>query len=116
MGLRDNFSGTGTLACLSFAIDDKDYGAILATKSMPDAKITALMAQYLGPGAAEGFMHEFSGWVIFVVATILFLLLHSTITAVRKKLGWYDNGPGPQALAAKVAAGIVIRCRHKVPS
>ena len=31
--------------------------------------ITALMANYIGPQAAEGFMHEFSGWVIFVVAT-----------------------------------------------
>ncbi len=39
--------------------------------------ITAIMANYIGPQAAEGFMHEFSGWVIFVVATILFLLLHS---------------------------------------
>jgi len=51
--------------------------------------ITAVMANYLGPKAAEGFMHEFSGWVIFVVATVLFLLLHSTITFIRKKLGWY---------------------------
>ena len=63
--------------------------------------ITALMANYIGPKAAEGFMHEFSGWVIFVVATILFLLLHSLITMIRKKLGWYDEAP-PGALAAKV--------------
>ncbi|MGA2902443.1 MAG: exosortase/archaeosortase family protein [Candidatus Korobacteraceae bacterium] len=56
--------------------------------------ITALMANYLGPRAAEGFMHEFSGWVIFVVATILFLLLHSAITLVRKKLGWHDKAEG----------------------
>ncbi len=39
--------------------------------------ITAIMAHYIGPKAAEGFMHEFSGWVIFVVATVLFLALHS---------------------------------------
>lgn len=50
--------------------------------------ITAIMANYIGPKAAEGFMHEFSGWVIFVVATIMFLTLHSLITLVRKKLGW----------------------------
>jgi exosortase len=65
--------------------------------------ITALMAHYMGPGAAEGFMHEFSGWVIFVVATILFLLLHTVITAVRKTLGWYDKDQGRPAPAAKVA-------------
>jgi len=63
--------------------------------------ITAIMANYIGAKAAQGFMHEFSGWVIFVVATIMFLLLHSFITYVRKKLGWYDPGPSP-ALAAKV--------------
>jgi exosortase len=50
--------------------------------------ITALMTNYIGPQAAEGFMHEFSGWVIFVVATVLFLGLHSLTVVVRKKLGW----------------------------
>ncbi len=64
--------------------------------------ITALMANYIGPRAAEGFMHEFSGWVIFVVATVLFLLLHSLITMIRKKLGWYEENQ-PPAPAAKVA-------------
>jgi len=63
--------------------------------------ITAIMANYIGRDAAKGFMHEFSGWVIFLVATILFLALHSFITFVRKKLGWYDSGP-QAALAAKV--------------
>lgn len=50
--------------------------------------ITALMTNYIGPKAAEGFMHEFSGWVIFVVATVLFLALHSLTVFVRKKMGW----------------------------
>ena len=50
--------------------------------------ITALMTNYIGPKAAEGFMHEFSGWVIFVVATALFLALHSLTVVVRKKMGW----------------------------
>jgi exosortase len=50
--------------------------------------ITALMTNYIGPQTAEGFMHEFSGWVIFVVATVLFLALHSLTIVVRKKMGW----------------------------
>jgi exosortase len=50
--------------------------------------ITALMTNYIGQRAAEGFMHEFSGWVIFVVATVLFLALHSLTVVVRKKFGW----------------------------
>ena len=60
--------------------------------------ITALMTNYIGPQAAEGFMHEFSGWVIFVVATVMFLALHSLTVVVRKKLGWM---PKDAASAAK---------------
>jgi exosortase len=60
--------------------------------------ITALMTNYIGPKAAEGFMHEFSGWVIFVVATALFLGLHSLTVVVRKKLGWMP----PEATKAQV--------------
>jgi exosortase len=61
--------------------------------------ITALMTNYIGPKAAEGFMHEFSGWVIFVVATALFLALHSLTVVVRKKLGWMP----PETQATKKA-------------
>ncbi len=50
--------------------------------------ITALMANYIGSRAAEGFMHEFSGWVIFVVATSLFLCMYAGLNAVRRKMGW----------------------------
>ena len=60
--------------------------------------ITALMTNYIGPQAAEGFMHEFSGWVIFVVATALFLALHSLTVVIRKKLG---RMPKDSEVAAK---------------
>jgi len=59
--------------------------------------ITALMTNYIGPRAAEGFMHEFSGWVIFVVATALFLALHSLTIGVRKKFGWMPKDTGAPA-------------------
>jgi exosortase len=55
--------------------------------------ITALMTNYIGPKAAEGFMHEFSGWVIFVVATAMFLGLHSLTVVIRKKFGWIPKDP-----------------------
>jgi exosortase len=61
--------------------------------------ITALMAHYIGPQAAEGFMHEFSGWVIFVVATALFLSLHSLSVAIRKKWGWMPENDNPSKVA-----------------
>lgn len=57
--------------------------------------ITALMTNYIGPKAAEGFMHEFSGWVIFVVATAMFLALHSLTIAVRKRFGWMPKDSAP---------------------
>jgi exosortase/archaeosortase family protein len=62
--------------------------------------ITALMANYIGPKAAEGFMHEFSGWVIFVVATSLFLCLYAGLNGVRRKMGWLP----PKSEAGKAAA------------
>jgi len=61
--------------------------------------ITALMTNYIGPQAAEGFMHEFSGWVIFVVATALFLGLHSLTIFVRKKMGWMPKDSNGAAKA-----------------
>lgn len=61
--------------------------------------ITALMTNYIGPQAAEGFMHEFSGWVIFVVATVMFLALHSLTVVVRKKMGWMPEESGSAAKA-----------------
>jgi exosortase len=63
--------------------------------------ITAIMANYIGPKAAEGFMHEFSGWVIFVVATVMFLLLHSLISLIRKKFSGGDHGMGAAAPVAR---------------
>jgi len=37
-------------------------------------------------------MHEFSGWVIFVVvATALFLGLQSLTIFVSKRMGWYPK-------------------------
>lgn len=37
---------------------------------------TGLVAEYWEPSKAEGFFHEFSGWVIFVVSLGLLLLVH----------------------------------------
>jgi exosortase len=65
--------------------------------------ITALMTHYIGPQAAEGFMHEFSGWVIFVVATVLFLALHNLTVYVRKKMGWMPKETAPRPTSGAVA-------------
>jgi exosortase/archaeosortase family protein len=40
---------------------------------------TALVAYFIGPAWAEGFFHFFAGWLIFVVALALMLLVHRAI-------------------------------------
>jgi exosortase len=37
---------------------------------------TGVAARYVGPAAAEGFFHTFSGWLVFVNAVILLFLVH----------------------------------------
>jgi exosortase len=44
---------------------------------------TGVLTYHFGPKAAEGFFHEFSGWVIFLAALILMFVSH----AILKRLG-----------------------------
>ena len=41
---------------------------------------TGIAAQYYGPAVAEGFFHEFSGWVVFVVAFAAILGVRQVVT------------------------------------
>jgi exosortase len=43
---------------------------------------TGLAAHWIGPRAAEGFLHTFSGWVMFVLAFALLLLTQRGLTHV----------------------------------
>ena len=40
---------------------------------------TGLLVQYWDPEKAEGFFHEFSGWLIFVVSLVMLYLLHRIV-------------------------------------
>ena len=62
---------------------------------------TGLLAHWWGPQAAEGFFHEFSGWVVFVVA-------FSLILGIQRAIAWLAPGrpaagPGVPAPAGAVA-------------
>jgi exosortase len=46
--------------------------------------ITAILVNYYGYKTAEGFMHSFSGWAIFLVSVILLLVLHGLITKMMR--------------------------------
>jgi exosortase len=43
---------------------------------------TGIAAQYYGAAAAQGFLHEFSGWVMFVLAFLMMLALQRLIVRV----------------------------------
>jgi exosortase len=43
---------------------------------------TGVLTYHLGPVAAEGFFHEFSGWIIFLVALVLMLFCHMILNRI----------------------------------
>lgn len=61
---------------------------ILAVASIPIAVAanafrivgTGLLVQYWDPDKAEGFFHQFTGWLIFVVSLLMLFALHFLIT------------------------------------
>src|SRR5207248_2451714 len=40
---------------------------------------TGMLAHWWGPDAAQGFFHEFSGWVVFIVAFVMILTIQRAI-------------------------------------
>ncbi len=52
---------------------------------------TGMAAHYMGPEAAEGFFHEFSGWLLFVVAFIL-------LFAVQRAIAWFAPDRTPRSV------------------
>ena len=63
---------------------------VLAASTIPIAIVTnggrvagtGIAAHYFGPEAAQGFFHEFSGWLVFLVAFALLLLVQRLIVLV----------------------------------
>jgi exosortase len=70
--LADRRSWVRTLiACSSVPVAILANGARVAG--------TGIAAHYFGPAAAEGFFHEFSGWVVFVIALLLMLVVQRCV-------------------------------------
>ena len=49
---------------------------------------TGMAAHWIGPQAAEGFLHEFSGWVVFAVATAGLLAVQRSMAAFEFPTPW----------------------------
>ncbi|HUI42632.1 MAG TPA: exosortase, partial [Terriglobia bacterium] len=47
---------------------------------------TGLTGIYWSPDKAEGFFHEFSGWVIFILSLLMFIAIHQLLRAVARRL------------------------------
>jgi len=46
---------------------------------------TGLAAHYFGPAAAEGFLHTFSGWLVFLLALSLLVAMLRLLDAIRSR-------------------------------
>jgi exosortase len=84
-GIRSLMS-LGTLAIMyGYFLEPKvSRRVLLALASVPIAivanglrvVVTGLLVQYWDPAKAEGFFHEFQGWVIFVLSLLLLFSVH----------------------------------------
>ena len=60
---------------------------------------TGMAAHWIGPQAADGFFHEFSGWIVFLFAFAMILIIQRVIAKFAPKQA---GGPGvPVAQAAR---------------
>lgn len=73
---------------LGYFMDSRPWARlVIALATIPIAVVsngvrvagTGIAAHFYGNAAAEGFMHTFSGWLIFIVATVLLLLVQQAV-------------------------------------
>lgn len=56
---------------------------------------TGIAAHWMGAAAAEGFLHEFSGWAVFVIAFALILAIRSLVVRVASRVDRGLSRPTP---------------------
>lgn len=87
-GIRSLISLLTLAIVYGYFIDARPWArTVLAAASIPVAIVangvrvagTGIAAHYVGPKAAEGFFHTFSGWLVFVVAFVLLFALQRLI-------------------------------------
>jgi len=94
-GIRSLLS-LGTMAIIyGYLVDKKIWRRVaLALLSIPVAVAanalrlvgTGLTVQYWDPEKGQGFFHEFSGWLIFVVSLVMLFGLHSFLRTVDRSV------------------------------
>ncbi len=90
-GIRSLISLVTLAIVFGYIGDTRNWARVLiAVSAIPVAVITngarvagtGVAAHYYGAAAAEGFFHEFSGWLVFIAAFALMLLLHRLLVLV----------------------------------
>jgi len=62
---------------------------------------TGMAAHWIGKEAAEGFFHQFSGWIVFIFAFVMILILQRLIVRFAPKA--HVTAPSAQASGAATA-------------
>lgn len=93
-GIRSLVTLISLAVAYSYLSESRNWARIvLVVLMIPSAIIcnairimgAGLVAHRFGPGAAEGFLHAFSGWVIFLAALILMLGSHWVLRRIAKE-------------------------------
>jgi exosortase len=91
-GIRSLFTLLAMAVAYGYVVEKRNWKRIvLAILMIPIAIIsnglrivlTALLAYFVGPAWAEGFFHMFAGWLIFLTALGLMLLVHRAMSGRR---------------------------------
>jgi exosortase len=112
-GIRSLVSLITLAVVYGYVTDRRNWARVtLAAAAVPVAIVangirvagTGLAAHYMGPEAAQGFFHEFSGWLVFVVAFVLLFGVQRLIARVGHAPAAAAAPPGPRVAGRKEAS------------
>ena len=88
-GIRSLLSLTTLAIIYGYLMETRNWVRVaLALASIPIAVVangfrivgTGLLVQYWDPAKAQGFFHEFSGWLVFVASLLMLFVLHKILS------------------------------------
>jgi exosortase D (VPLPA-CTERM-specific) len=107
-GIRSLVSLLTLAIVYGYIVDRRPWARVaLALASIPVAIAangvrvagTGIAAHYFGPEAAQGFFHEFSGWLVFIVAFVM-------LFAVQRAIAWLAPDRAPKTASQPADSAI----------